>query len=155
MSNPPDFDLSKAHKYFSASCFNSAWDLINKPDRTTAEDEQMLRTSMASAWHWTQREDSTPTNLSIAYWQISRVYTLMRQVENARRYGQMCLYVSLKNNVEPVFLGFAYEALARTEMIAGNRTNMENYLEEARRAAALVTDEEDKQQLLADLETIQ
>jgi hypothetical protein len=32
-----NFDLAAAHKYFSAHCFNAAWDLIEKKDRTPAE----------------------------------------------------------------------------------------------------------------------
>lgn len=155
MPNPPDFDLSLAHKYFSAYCFNGTWDLINKTERTPDEDEQMLLLTMASTWHWTQREDCTATNMAIAYWQIARVYALLRQVENARRYGQMCLDTSMQEGVEPVYTGFAYEALARAEMVAGGRDQMQHYLDEAFRAAALVTDEEDKELLVADLKTIQ
>jgi hypothetical protein len=155
MPNPPECDLSQANKYFSAACFNSTWDLINKSDRTPKEDEQMLLTSMTSAWHWTQREDCQPTNMAIAYWQIARVYAQLKQVENARRYGQLCLDVSQGEDVEPVYKGFAYEALARAEMVAGERKQMQHYLEQAFRVAALVTDEEDKQLLIADLETIQ
>jgi hypothetical protein len=28
------FDAAAAHKYFAAHCFNSAWDLIEKKNRT-------------------------------------------------------------------------------------------------------------------------
>jgi hypothetical protein len=30
----PDFDIAAAHKYFAASCFNRAWDLIDKASDT-------------------------------------------------------------------------------------------------------------------------
>ena len=33
MSEQPGFDLQAAHRYFSAACFNQAWDLIDKADR--------------------------------------------------------------------------------------------------------------------------
>lgn len=154
MSKQPEFDMNKAHKYFSADCFNKAWDLIDKPDRTPEEDEQMLLLSMASAWHWTQREDCQPTNLSVAYWQISRIYALLRQADNARRYGQMCLDVSRGKDIQPFYLGYAYEALARAEMVAGEQAEMQSYLEKAKQAAARVIDAESKAMLLADLETI-
>ena len=32
--------------------------------RTSEEEDKMLQLSLASLWHWTQREDCTPTNLS-------------------------------------------------------------------------------------------
>ena len=51
------FDPAGAHKVFSAEAFNSAWDLIEKADRTPEDDELMISLAHASAWHWTQRED--------------------------------------------------------------------------------------------------
>ncbi len=38
MAKVPDFDVVAAHKHFSASCFNKAWDLIEKKNRTPEED---------------------------------------------------------------------------------------------------------------------
>ena len=77
MSEKATFDIDAAHRYFAAECFNQAWDLINKSERTPEEDEQMIRLSLASHWHWTQRADCTQENVSIAYWQTSRVYTVL------------------------------------------------------------------------------
>lgn len=154
MPNAPDFDLQAAHRYFSAACFNRAWELIDQPNRTPAENEEMLRLSLASAWHWSQRPDCAPANLSIGTWQTARIYTLLGQVENARRYGQLCLEISRGAEISPFYLGYAYEALARVEALAGDKKKMEQYLNEALRAAAGLTDLEDKEQLIADLETI-
>jgi hypothetical protein len=154
VSKTPDFDLDAANRYFAVECFNRAWDLIDKPERTAEEDEEMLRLSLTSTWHWIQRRDCTVTNLSVGYWQTSRIYTLLGQVENARRYGMLCLQTSQAEGVEPFALGFAYEALARAEAVAGNRAQMEAYLERARKVCETMTDEDDRQQLLKDLETV-
>ena len=81
----PDFDSAKAHQFFSAHCFNSAWELIDKPERTPEENEQIIQRTMASLWHWTQREDCTDQNLSIGYWQAARVYALAGEPDNARK----------------------------------------------------------------------
>ncbi len=154
MPAAPDFDLQAAHRYFSAACFNQAWDLIKKPGRSPAEDEAMLRLSLASTWHWTQRQDCTATNLSIGYWQTAHIYTLLGQVENARRYARLCLEISQGQEVAPFCLGYAYEALARVAALAGERAEMQEHLARARQLAEDMTDLEDRQQLLADLETI-
>jgi hypothetical protein len=154
MTKPPEFDLAAAHRYFAVDCFNLAWNLIDKAERTPEEDEEMLRLSLASTWHWTQRADCTATNLSVGYWQTARIYTLLGQVENARRYAGLCLEASQKEGAEPFAMGYAFEALARAEMTAGNRMQMDAYLEQARRVCESMTDEEDRQQLLKDLETI-
>jgi len=154
MSTPPDFDLASAHRYFSAHCFNRAWDLIDKPDRTPEEDEEMLRLSLAAHWHWTQRDDFTPESASVGYWQTSRIYALLGQVENARRYGLLSLAASQAGGVSSFYQGYAYEALARAEALAGDQPKMDAYLSEARRLAAAVTKAEDRQALLDDLATI-
>ena len=155
MSQKPDFDLGSAHRYFSAECFNRTWDFINKPKRTAEDNQKMILLSLASLWHWTQRTDCTPTNLSIGYWQVSRVYALLRQAENARVYGQLCLKASQEEGVLPFYLGYAYEALARVEMVAGNREKMADYLRQAFQVAERVSDPEEKKMLLDDLSTIQ
>ena len=54
MPKRPDFELPAAHKYFAAQCFNAAWDLIEKSDRSPEEDEQMIQLTQTSNWHWTQ-----------------------------------------------------------------------------------------------------
>ncbi|PWB51135.1 MAG: hypothetical protein C3F13_14840 [Anaerolineales bacterium] len=154
MAKKPDFDLQAAHKYFSAECFNRAWDFIDKPLRSPAEEEKMLQLSLASLWHWTQREDCTPTNLSIGYWQISRVYALIRRAEQARRYGDLCLEASKKDGVLPFYQGYAYEALARAEQVADNLDAMEKYLIQAHQIASGLTEPAEKKQLLKDLATI-
>jgi tetratricopeptide (TPR) repeat protein len=152
MSDKPDFDLAAAHKYFSATCFNKTWEYIDNPHRTPEEDMSMLQTAMTSLWHWSQREDATLQNLSVGNWQVSRVYALLGQVDNARGYAEVSL--KLAKGYEPFYAAFAYEALARAEMVAGNKAKMQEYLDKALALAEKVEDEEDKQVLMADLGSI-
>jgi len=152
MNKTPDFDLATAHKYFSVECFNKAWDLIEKKGRTAEEDEQMLRLSLASTWHWSQREDCNQTNMAIGYWQTSRIYAILAQGDNARRYGKLSLDACQEG--QPFFLAYAYEALARAESVAGNDQKMADCLHEARKVAEGIPEPGDKKQLLDDLNTI-
>jgi hypothetical protein len=154
MSKKSELDEQTAHRHFSVECFNRAWDLIDKPDRTREEDEEMIRLSLASAWHWSQRPDCTPKNFSISYWQTSRVYALLRQPDNARRYGQLCLDVSQGDDIPPFYLAYAYEALARAEAVAGNREKAEAYIAEAQKTAERIDKPEDQQQLFDDLAAV-
>jgi len=150
----PGFDLSEAHEHFSADCFNNTWGLIDKPDRSKEEDEQMLLLAMSSVWHWTQREDHTSSNLSVGFWQVSRVHALLERGDEARRYGQMALEAGERGGSDPFTIGYAFEALARAEAVAGDKTQMAEYLTEAMKAAERVEDEEPKSWLLDDLKTI-
>lgn len=154
MVKKPDFDIRAAHKYFSAECFNRAWDYIDKPIRSTEENDRMLQMSLTSLWHWTQRDDRTPTNLSVGYWQVARVYALLQQTDLSRHYGQLCLEAAQGEGVLPFYLGYAYEALARAEQTAGEQEAMEKYLLQAHQVAASIPDLEAKEQLLKDLATI-
>jgi hypothetical protein len=154
MSAAPDFDVKAAHRYFSTGCFNRVWDLLDKPSRTAPEDQRMIELCIASVWHWTQRDDCSETNMSIGYWQASRVYAAVDLADEARRYGRLCLEASKGPDILPFYLGYAYEALARAEAVAGNEAEAREYLAEARRIADRLPDPDAKKQLVADLDTV-
>lgn len=153
MADSPNFDIQQAHRFFSTECFNKTWDNIEKDgSRSLEENMEMLHTAIASLWHWTQREDVSAANLSIGYWQVSRVYCLIRQPHNARRYGLLALQYA--KELSPFLRGYAYETLARAEMLANNRVGMKVYLEKAQEMLAQIEDEEDRELLAKDLGTI-
>ncbi|HWQ04318.1 MAG TPA: hypothetical protein VN452_03075 [Longilinea sp.] len=154
MTQNPSFDLQKAHHFFAANCFNQVWDLVDKTDRTPEEDEQMIRLALASHYHWTQRNDYSAQSESIACWQISRVYAVLAQADNARRYAEKSLDASRRDGSKPFYTGYSYEALARAESIAGNPAKMTEYLAEAHRCAQQTPVEDDRQALLNDLNSI-
>jgi len=152
MPDKPDFDLQVTHRYFSGNCFNKTWEFIDNPNRTDEDNLSMLQTAMASLWHWTQREDAKSQNLSVGNWQVSRVFALMGQADNARKYAEVSLKYS--EGCEPFYIGFAYEALARAEMAARNQEKMNEYLKKAHELAKKVEDPEDKEVLMGDLNSI-
>ncbi len=154
MTTTPQFDLQAAHHYFSMNCFNQTWDFMDKPSRTPEEDQYMVLLAIASYWHWTERTDVTPTNLSVGLWQISRAYALTGDSINAAVYAQRCLDIGVRENVPPFYLGFAYEALARAAKIAGESEKSKKYLSQAYDALKNVVDPEEKQMLSKDLEEI-
>jgi hypothetical protein len=152
MPNPPEFDLAAANKYFSADCFNRAWDLMDKPARSPEEDRMMVLLNQASLYHWSQRPDNTDKSRSIGYWQASRIQALLGNSVEARHHADICLEYS--RDLEPFYLGYAYEALARAASLTGDRAGFENYLSEARALAQKVTSQEDREALLKDLANI-
>lgn len=154
MTRKIEFDQNAAHKYYSAHCFNKAWDLIDKEQRTPEEDEQMVRLTHASHYHWTQRPEYSSTSASIGYWQTSRIYSILEQPENAIHYGKLCLQASQQEGVPPFYMGYAYEALARAAAVAGNHQDIALYLEKANAAANEVQEEDERKMLLGDLESI-
>jgi hypothetical protein len=149
MASEIDFDLEAAHKHFSAWCFNRAWDLIEKSDRTEEDVRLMVALSQASIFHWTSRSDCTDKNLSVGYWQASRIQALIGNAQEALRHGRTCLAYSA--NLEPFYLGYAYEALARAANLMNDAANLADYLDRAESLAEQVSDEQDRQLLATDL----
>lgn len=154
MSTEPNFDLQSAHQYFSTTCFNQAWDLIEREARTPEEEEQMLHLSMTSLWHWMQRPDCSSKELSLGYWQISRVYAITGRPENATWYAERCREVTEDADMPAFYLGYAYEALARAAMAGRNKQAAMEYIMQAREIAKREQSDEDRQLLLDDLATI-
>ncbi len=149
----PDFDPAAAHRFFSAHCFNAAWELIDQPERTPAENEQMIQRTLASLWHWSQREDVTPSHLSIGYWQAARVYALAGETDNARKYAALCLDITPKEDL--FCLGYAHEAMARAELLAQRVDSAQTHLAQARDLAGRIAKAEDRQLLEDDLNSLE
>jgi tetratricopeptide (TPR) repeat protein len=152
MNSPPAFDLTAAHRHFSAACFNAAWDLMEKPDRTSDEDILMVALNQASIWHWLQRPDCDDMRLSVGYWQASRIQALLGRPEEALRWADVCL--SYSHALEPFLLAYAHEALARACRLAGQDEEAARHLGRAYDLADLVVLEDDRALLVADLETL-
>lgn len=145
----PEFDQAAAHRFFSANCFNRAWELIGKPDRTAEDDRLMVALNQASIFHWQQRLDCTDTHRSIGYWQASRIHALLGNAAEARRHAQTSL--AFAQNAEPFYRGYAFEALARAEKLAGNPARAAEYAAKAQIDAQSVSEADEREALLADL----
>ena len=154
MLENPSFDLNEAHQYFSSEAYKMAWTYIKQEGKLSQDEElALLHAAITSLWHWSQRDDVRAENMAAAYWQVSRAYNLLKQPDNARIYGQIALVYA--QHIEPALKAYAYETLARAEMLAGNRDSAKKYLEKAYEIADMIEDEESKQFLLKDLKTIQ
>ncbi|HSO26996.1 MAG TPA: hypothetical protein VLS48_02935 [Anaerolineales bacterium] len=149
-----ELDLAAAHRRFSVDYFNAAWELMERELRSNQENEQMLFLSIASHWHWMQRTDYDATKASIGYWLTSRIYCLLNQPLNARDFGRRALAAAQQDGVEVIYRAYAFETLAHAAALMQDVIGMMAYLRHARRAADEITDQEEKQRLLLDLESI-
>ena len=145
----PQFDIEAAHRYFAAHCFNQAWDLIDKQDRTPEEDRLMVALNQASIYHWSQRPDFTDQQRSVGYWQAARIQASLGNAGEAGRYAEICLAYS--QALAPFYLGYAYEALARAAKLAGNTAKFQEYLAVAEGKAKQVSAQEERELLENDL----
>ena len=152
MAKSPTFDVAAAHKYFAAQCFNQAWDLIEKKDRTPEDERLMVALNQASIFHWLRRDDCNEQHLSVGYWQASRIQAILGNAPEALRYAKVCLDYSVA--LAPFFLGYAHEALARAHKLAATPGAAQEHLDTALELAARVREKEDRELLLADLHAL-
>lgn len=148
----PD-ELRQWHRWFASDLFNRTWELIDKPDRTLAEDQEMITAAMGSRYHW--GVVGQPINLATGDWQISRVFAMLGQGENALRYGQQCLALCKEHNLGPFDLAYAYEAIARAYALLNDAEQRDQYLDLGRNTADQIEDDEDRELLQGDLDQIE
>lgn len=49
--NPPPFDLAQAHRWFAIALNNTAWELVELPERTDEQAQRMIHAAHAACYH--------------------------------------------------------------------------------------------------------
>jgi hypothetical protein len=133
-------------KKLGAQCFNATWDLIAKQGRSSEDIREMIVGAHASLWLWKRYDGHTPTNISIGLWQISRVYSLANDGAMAVFFGEECVETSKAGTVDPFYLSYGYEAMARGLLQIGDKRRAMEALDSAELAL-----KDSKEEEIADL----
>ena len=141
------------HKSLAAEYFNETWKLLDKKDRSDAEKELMIHLAHASLIHWMKVPDHSKTNLSVGYWQISRVYATCKETANALKYANICLHISLDESVSAYYEAYAHEAMARAWTQLGDRKHAAMHLNKIQEFLPKI-EEKSAKYLLADMKDI-
>jgi hypothetical protein len=75
----------------------------------------------------------------------------LEREEPALYHANLCLQITLDNNIEDFDLAFAHEALARASALAGNKKDYEHHLKLAKEAGEKIKDKGDKEYFFEDL----
>ena len=140
------------HRQFAAQIYNHVWSLLDKPDRTAAEDLAMIHAAHASRYHWGVA--GSAKEWSVGEWQIARVYAVLKRPEAAAIHAGHSLRWAREPGIGPFYTAYALEALARAHMLAGDRVEFDRCVAEARAWMEQVEDVEDRKLLNDDLETL-
>ena len=140
------------HKKMAVELFNRTWDLLDKPERTVEENDELVHAGHASRYHW--GKVGKPVNLARGEQQLSHIYAVLKRAEPAFYHGQRALEICQANGIADFDIAFAYEALARANAVAGNQPERKRHLELARAAAAGIAKEEDRKYFLSQLDTV-
>lgn len=142
----------ETERRLAADLFNQTWRLLEMGTRTPEQDDDMIHCAHASRYHWGRV--GQPVNLARGEWQIARVYAVLGRGEPAAFHARRCLQIAQTHQLGAFDVAAAYEALARAELVQGNRAAAERYVVEAKRAGAGISDAEDFQILSGDLATL-
>jgi DNA-binding transcriptional MerR regulator len=152
--SPPGTGSVTDARLLAAQLFNETWRLMEQDERTRDDDDRMIHTAHASRYHWGQVSAATPAHLARGEWQISRVYGVLGRGEPALHHARRVLDLCQENGIGDWDLAFAYEALARAHAVTGEPGRAREYTDQALAAAEDIAEDEDRDLLLADLETI-
>jgi DNA-binding transcriptional MerR regulator len=141
-------------RMLAAQLFNETWRLLEMEQRTREDDDRMIHMAHASRYHWGQVPTATPAHLARGEWQVSRVYAVLGRAEPALHHARRVLDLCTENKIGDWDLAFAYEALARAHAVAGDAEQARAATDQALAAAEDITEDEDRDLVYADLETI-
>ena len=134
------------HRQLGVDLFNHVWTLLELPERTAAQDDELVHAAHASRHHWAQVGE--PRHLARGEWQISRVYSVLGRGEPALHHARRCLeLLEESGDGEDWDVPFAHEAIARAALVTGGRGTAEYHLAQARSLGAQVQDADDREHL--------
>jgi hypothetical protein len=146
-----------AHRRLGKDLYNQTWTLLETVDRTPEQDDEMLFTTHASAYHWSKAA-GTLANAARGQWQIARVYSTLGRPEPALWHARRCLELAEAAVAAGVAddwdVPAALEGLTRAQAVAGERAEAERMRERARAAVAAIADPEDRELIEQDLASI-
>lgn len=148
--------MTSDNRQLGVDLYNSSWALMEMPDRTPEQDDELVHHVHASIYHWLQAPECEPKNWARGEWLCSRAYSVLGRAEPALHHARRCFELCEQHadNLEDWDLVFAYEALARANRIAGNQDDAGRCEQRGRELADQIADPEDKETALRDYATL-
>jgi hypothetical protein len=131
------------HRRFAVELYNAAWDLVDSPTRTRAEDDELLAAAFASRFHWGRV--GSEEQFAVGDWFIGHVAAHLGLPELALRYSTLALERTEANGFGGWLLASAYEGMARANECAGNGAERERFAALCREALEAVDDPEERE----------
>ena len=140
---------AQEHRERGIEIFNNTWTWIEMADRTPDDDESMIRSAYAAAYHWSFAAGRTVENDARSEWMLSRTHVLAGRGEQALFYARRSAAIVEANGLADFDLGYGLEAVARSLALLGRNEEAAKMKE----AASLVPidDDEDRKIFEADL----
>lgn len=144
-------NLQEAHHYFAILANKQTWELVEKENRTSNDDEQLIRTAQTSLYHWLAIGNDA--NFQRGYWLLAHCYALLGNITEANTHAQIC-YAYTKNKAQELQVfdnAYCFEALSRVANLNGNLDEAHAYRQLALDIADEIANFEDLSIFLNDL----
>jgi len=142
-------DDGELHRRFAVDANNETWELLEQPERSNHDIDELLGRAYAAAYHWRRAARRSPENDARASWLVSRVHAVLGHGELALHHADQCAAAVSAAGLEDFDLAYAHEARARALACLGRDEEAAGELEAAR--AVPVADEEDRSIVESDL----
>jgi DNA-binding transcriptional MerR regulator len=142
------------HRRLAVALFNHVWTLLERPDRSPAEVDEMIHAAHASRYHWSLAEGALSINLGRGEWQCSRVYAVLGRGEPALWHAKRCLAHAQGDGAEDWDLAAAYESMARASAVAGDPGAAADWKAKAIAALATIADPAEREVIEGDVATL-
>lgn len=149
--SPPELDPA-TRRALAVGLFNLVWTLLEKPNRSREQDDEMLHAAHASRYHW--GEVGEAVNLARGEWQCSRVYAVLGRGEPALWHARRCIEIYEENGIGDWDIASGYEAMARASAVAGDGPAARDWKAKALAACGLISEADDRQLIEQDLATL-
>lgn len=152
---PPPPSLSpEVHRSLGVGLYNRAWDLLEIESRTPEQDDELVDTAHASAWHW--RQVGNAANGARAHWLCSRVYAVLGRGESSLHHARRAseIVAAGGEGFEDWDDAAVAEAMARAFAVCGELAAAAEWKARASAALERVADPDDRAPIAGDLATI-
>jgi hypothetical protein len=148
-----DDDINTWHRTFAGAAFNRSWELIEMPDRSPADDAELLATVFASRYHWDPIGNDE--NKAVGDWQIAHAASHLGLAQIALTFSMSALErAQAAAGLSDWLLASCYEGVARAHATAGNVSERDRYIALARSAIDTLADPEDRELIESQINTI-
>jgi len=152
MDETKTYTLDEAHQYFAKSINGRVWELLQQPDRSQSDNDELLYAAHACTYHW--KFVGTAVHQQRGEWLISHIHVVLGHANEALRHAERCfeLTESNKNTMQDFDIAYAFEGLARAQAMMGDYKMAREFFDLAQQAGNAITDEEDKSIFMGDFE---
>lgn len=151
MTEDKTFTLAEAHKHFAIKTNGETWQLLEKKERTSIEDEILIHLAHASCYHWLQV--GTGLHHQRAEWLLSHTYAEIGIADAALKHAKLCrdLTEEFKDLMQDFDIAYSHEAMARACACAGELSDALLHRQKAEAMGHAIADEKDRKIFMLDL----